>query len=248
MDAIAIHQAGIDYAVASLGTALTEQQAMLARNYSDEVIISYDADVAGQAATMRGLDILARKGCRVSVLVLPDAKDPDEYIRKNGAERFRARIDEALPLLDYKLLVAYQSSLHAGKFDKIPYQNRACDILAAEDNIVVREIYAATVAGKLGVSSDNVLAETKRRIDAGSQTRSKSSPTSLPRADVLPSEAPEGNPMDTATKEELYLLCVLSNAPSVIRGIPEGLNAVFFHPGSCDRLPRRPTLYAGTDD
>lgn len=232
MDAIAIHQAGIDYAVASLGTALTEQQAMLARNYSDEVIISYDADMAGQAATMRGLDILKRKGCRVSVLVLPEAKDPDEYIRKNGAERFRALIHEAMPLMDYKLYAAYKASTKTGRFDKIGYQDLACNILASEENIVVREIYASLVSEKLGVSPDNVLAETRRRMEAGAHSKTKETTMVTPKTDQENfNEDDQGPELFSATKEELYLLCVLSYAPSVFHGLDNSLDPGYFSPG-----------------
>ncbi|MHB8963201.1 MAG: DNA primase [Saccharofermentanales bacterium] len=237
MDAIAIHQAGIDYAVASLGTALTEQQAMLARNYSDEVIISYDADIAGQAATMRGLDILKRKGCKVSVLVLPEAKDPDEYIRKNGAERFRALIGDAMPLMDYKLFAAYKASMKSGRFDKIGYQNLACDILASEENIVIKEIYASTVADKLGVSLDNVLAETRRRIDAGSKPKSREASPAAPITEQENfNEDDQGPELFSATKEELYLLCVLSYAPSVYRGLKSRLDYSYFSPGLMQKI------------
>ncbi len=239
MDAIAIHQAGVDFAVASLGTALTEQQAMLARNFSENVIISYDADAAGQTATLRGLDILRRRGCSVSVLVVPDAKDPDEYIRRFGAERFRALIGDALPLMDYKLLNAYRSSLRDGRLDKIAYQDRACDVLAAEENIVVRELYAAEVSEKLGVSSDNVLAEARRRIEAGARSRSRE-PAAYPApADAdPPGEEEELQEQMTATKEELYLLCVLTYAPDVFRSLRESPDPQSFSPGIMQTIAR----------
>ena len=81
MDAIALHQSGIRQTVASLGTALTENQAQLLRKYTEQVIIAYDADAAGQAATLRSLDILAKKGLNVSVLQVPDGQDPDSFFR-----------------------------------------------------------------------------------------------------------------------------------------------------------------------
>ena len=79
MDVISLHQAGIDFAVASLGTALTKMQGWILKKYSEEVIIAYDSDAAGRAATLRGLEILEEAGCNVRVLIMPEGKDPDEY-------------------------------------------------------------------------------------------------------------------------------------------------------------------------
>ena len=100
---IALHQAGIPYAVASLGTALTNMQSRILKKYADEIIISYDTDSAGKKATERGLEVLGRLGCRVKVLQMPDGKDPDEYIRKNGPEKFKNLADRALSLLEYRI-------------------------------------------------------------------------------------------------------------------------------------------------
>ena len=105
MDVISLHQGGIDYAVASLGTALTQSQAWILKKYSEEVIICYDSDTAGQAATLRGLDILEKSGCNVRVLLLPDGKDPDEYIKNNGSKKFKNLVDRAISLLEYKIKV-----------------------------------------------------------------------------------------------------------------------------------------------
>ena len=96
MDLITLHQYGITNVVASLGTALTENQARLLRRYADKVIISYDADVAGQTATMRGLEILKNAGFDVRVLSIPQGKDPDEYVRSNGKEAFIKLINDCL--------------------------------------------------------------------------------------------------------------------------------------------------------
>lgn len=103
MDAIALHQFGVENAVASLGTAFTENQAKLLKRFSNEIIISYDSDLAGQSATMKGLSILEKEGCVVKVLSLPTGKDPDEYIRKEGVEAFRDRIRKSVSLIEYKL-------------------------------------------------------------------------------------------------------------------------------------------------
>jgi DNA primase len=103
MDAIALHQFGVDNAVASLGTAFTENQAKLLKRFSNEIIISYDSDLAGQAATMKGLFVLEKAGCVVKVLSLPSGKDPDEYIRKEGMDAFKERIHKSVSLIEYKI-------------------------------------------------------------------------------------------------------------------------------------------------
>lgn len=103
MDTIALHQFGVNNAVASLGTAFTENQAKLLKRFSNEIIISYDSDLAGQNAVLKGLSILEKEGCIVKILRLPSGKDPDEYIRKNGIEAFRQRIKDSISLIEYKI-------------------------------------------------------------------------------------------------------------------------------------------------
>ena len=104
MDAISLHQRGITNAVASLGTALTEAQGRLLRKSSEQVIIGYDSDGAGQAATMRGLDILQAMGCDLRILQIEGAKDPDEFVVKYGPERFQKQVEKAISLVEYKVL------------------------------------------------------------------------------------------------------------------------------------------------
>ena len=103
MDVISLYQGGINNVVASLGTSLTERQGRLLKRYSEETVISFDPDTAGQAATLRGLDLLDRIGCNVKVVVIPDGRDPDEYIRKNGPKSFNDLVDNSLPLVEYKV-------------------------------------------------------------------------------------------------------------------------------------------------
>ena len=103
MDTISLHQRGITNVVASLGTALTEAQGRLLRKSSEQVIVGYDADGAGQAATLRGLEILQNLGCDVRILQIEGAKDPDEFILKYGPERLQKYIDNAISLVEFKI-------------------------------------------------------------------------------------------------------------------------------------------------
>jgi len=103
MDVISLYESGIRNVCASLGTALTENQAKLLKRYTSNIVLSYDADVAGQAASLRGMDILYKENCKVKVLQVSDGKDPDEFVRKRGKEAFIRLVKEALPYADYKL-------------------------------------------------------------------------------------------------------------------------------------------------
>lgn len=108
MDAITAHQFGIANTVASLGTSLTRDHGRLLVHHTREIIIAYDSDAAGVAATIRGLDILQELGCRIRVLLLPEGKDPDEFLRKRGVEAWRQQVENALPLVEFKLQVALE--------------------------------------------------------------------------------------------------------------------------------------------
>lgn len=103
MDVISLYQAGVRNAIASLGTALTENQARLIKRYTKNVILSYDADQAGRKAAMRGIDVLSGQDCKVKVLHVTDGKDPDEFIKQHGKDAFLALTEKALPMIDYKL-------------------------------------------------------------------------------------------------------------------------------------------------
>lgn len=229
MDAIAMHQAGIDHAVASLGTALTENQALLLRKYTEDVVIAYDTDAAGQAATLRSLEILQQKGLKLTVLQVPDSKDPDEYIRRHGAERFTALLEKALPLLDYKLLVAHRENEIGQNFDMIGYQEAACRILAREENAIVRELYATKLAEELHTSSETVLREIEKRHDNPDETPARPAR----RLNLVPDQRyPVQGTIEqeaTVSREELYLLGLLAADPDIFEQIQPA--AADFSPG-----------------
>ncbi|MDW8799800.1 DNA primase [Clostridium sp. A1-XYC3] len=140
MDCISLHQHGITNTVASLGTALTINQAKLMKRYADKVIISYDADSAGQMATLRGLDILREVGMEVRVLTVPQGKDPDEFIRNNGKEAFLKLVEDALPLIDYRISILREEIDLNSTGDVIKYAERALEIITELDPIE-KEIY-----------------------------------------------------------------------------------------------------------
>ncbi|EQB88307.1 hypothetical protein M918_04630 [Clostridium sp. BL8] len=163
MDCISLHQYGITNVVATLGTALTEYQAKLLKRYVDKVIISFDADLAGQNATLRGLEILKKENFDIKVLQVPQGKDPDEYIKANGKEAFLKLVNNALPLTDYRLKKAEDGINFSNKEMIIKYVNSVANILSSLQPIE-REVYVKQVSQSTGLSEESIL-ETVREIN-----------------------------------------------------------------------------------
>ena len=164
MDAIALQKFGFNNAVSSLGTALTENQARLIKKYTDNVIIGYDQDGAGQAATMRGLDILANHGLNVKVLKLDrsDVKDPDEYLNKYGPERLKKCVDEAISLVEFKVSIL-EKNLNLDNFDsKVRFLTGVSNILSKIDNNIERDLYIDKISKKYGMSPGPILKEVEK--------------------------------------------------------------------------------------
>ena len=162
MDAISLHQRGIHNAVASLGTALTEAQGHLLRNNSEQVIIGYDADGAGQAATMRGLEILQNMGCDIRILQIEGAKDPDEFVIKYGPERFIKQVDKAISLVEYKVKVLRSTLNIEQTNDKIKFLKEIAKVLSKIDSEIERQVYADNIAKQYQVSKEAIYAEIEK--------------------------------------------------------------------------------------
>ncbi|ABN52130.1 MAG TPA: DNA primase [Hungateiclostridium thermocellum] len=164
MDVISLFQFGIINTVASLGTALTESQGRILKKYAEEIIISYDADTAGMAATMRGLDLLNDIGCNVKVLIIPEGKDPDEFVKKNGPEAFNKLVENALSLVEYKIK-ALKSTIDTNTTEgKINFLNKAADLLSKIDNNMEREMYIKKISKEYDISQESIYAEILKRI------------------------------------------------------------------------------------
>ena len=164
MDAISLYQRGITNVVASLGTALTEAQGRLLRKYASQVIIGYDSDGAGQAATMRGMEILQNLGCDIRILQLDgEAKDPDEYVIKYGSGRLEKCVENAISLVEFKVKNLKQSMNIQTASDKIKFLNEIVKILSKVDNNIEREIYIDRIAKEYGISKEAIYAEANKR-------------------------------------------------------------------------------------
>ncbi len=159
MDAISLHQRGIDNAVASLGTAMTEAQGRLLRNSAEQVIIGYDADGAGQAATMRGLEILQSLGCDIRILQIEGAKDPDEFIVKYGPERFQKYVDSAISLVEYKVKMLKKDLNLEMANDKIKFLKEIAKILSTVTNEIEREVYIEKICSQYNISKEAIYSE-----------------------------------------------------------------------------------------
>ena len=150
MDLISLHQHGITNTVASLGTALTVNQARLLKRYVSKVIISYDADVAGQTATLRGLEILRNTGFDVKVLKVPQGKDPDEFVRNNGKEAFLKLVKNALPLIEYRIKAAAEGINLKDGSQLIKFAEKFAEILA-ELNPIEKDVYIKKVSEETSI-------------------------------------------------------------------------------------------------
>ena len=162
MDVISLHQRGITNVVASLGTAMTEAQGRLLRRSSEQIILGYDADGAGQEAIMRGLDILKNLGCDVRVLQISGAKDPDEYVTKYGPEKLKKCIDDAISLVEFKVRVLKRTLNLENTADKIKFLNEVAKILARVENSMEQEIYIEKISKYYDISKEALYSEIKK--------------------------------------------------------------------------------------
>ncbi len=166
MDVIALHAAGFEYAVATLGTAITPEHARVFSKYTQKVIISYDSDDAGQNAANKAMKILAEVGMDVRVLKMNGAKDPDEYIRKFGKEQFRRILEESKTGFEYKAERIFDKyDLTIGS-EKIKASQELCGVIAEYPSGVEREVYLAHASKRLELSVDvlkNTVEQMRRR-------------------------------------------------------------------------------------
>ena len=208
MDAISLHQRGISYAVASLGTAMTEAQGRLLRKSSQQVIIGYDSDGAGQAATMRGLEILQGLGCDVRILQIEGAKDPDEFVIKYGPERFEKQVDKAISFVEYKLKVLKNVLNIEHPNDKIKFLKEIAKVLSKIDNEIEREVYAQKISSEYQVSKEAIYAEISK-LENTSVTNKRVLESAKPRLQVKEESKVE----EQVLKREKLIIYLLINYP-----------------------------------
>lgn len=169
MDVIALNQAGFTNAVATLGTALTNEQAVLMKRYADEVIICYDADGAGQKATTRAIDILRNAGLPIKILTVPSGKDPDEFIRskgENGPAAFKLLIEKCGNDIEYRLMKLKENYNLNTTDGKVAFLNEAVKIVATIESPIERDVFASKLCAELEIDKNAFLeqiSKVKRR-------------------------------------------------------------------------------------
>lgn len=225
IDVVSLHQAGFDSAVASLGTSLTPEQARLISRYTDQVIIAYDNDGAGQKASQRAIGILEKLDVRVKVLRMSGAKDPDEFIKRKGADAFRNLLDASENQMDYRLRnVTDKYDLNVDE-QKVDFLKEATELVARLPGAVERQVYSMRVASMAGVAADVVSGEVERkrkRLLSRAQ-RSDQREQSRPERQLQPAE--KGlryeDPYSAAAEEGLIRLLYLDPALSRETALPE---------------------------
>ncbi len=229
MDVITLNQAGFDNAVATLGTAITPQQANLMKQYRTEVIISYDADEAGQKATVKAINLLEEAGVSARVLKIPDAKDPDEYIKRFGAENFRTLLDSTPPAVDFeygKLKNGLDLLTPTGKTE---FLKKAIAFLSELQSDTVRAVYISETAAAAGqpVNTIRELVEDRRRKNRYFERRDgeRRLIRSVPQRDPI---NPDAVKYPREERAERGILAYLFHSPDLLAHIEKEIGAEDF--------------------
>ena len=208
MDAISLYQRGITNVVASLGTALTEAQGRLLRKYAEQIIISYDSDSAGQAATLRGLEILKNLGCDVRILQMEGAKDPDEYVIKYGTGRFNLLIDNAISLVEFKVKVLKNKFDLDNTNDKIKFLQEIAKVLSEVESQIELEIYVEKIANDYSISKEAIYSEVNKIKYANTSQNKEQEVKVRPKPTIKASKVD-----DSTIKKENVVIYLLLNYP-----------------------------------
>lgn len=181
MDVVSLHAAGVTNAVATLGTALTPEQARIMKRYTDRVIISYDSDEAGQKAANRAFSILREAGAEARVLKLDGAKDPDEFIRRFGVERFRMTLEGSVTEFDYRFANILEKYDTASTDGKIRAANELTALISGFKSSVERDIYTGRAADRLGISAESLKRDVEKNVSRNVRAQKKKDTEELKR-------------------------------------------------------------------
>jgi len=229
MDVIALHQNGVVSAVATLGTALTPQQARLLKRSREEVILSYDSDEAGVKATARAIEILTKEGLRVRVLTYHNAKDPDEFIKKFGVGAFKNLIDTSDLQIDYKIHKIREIYDITTADGKIGYTKALAVELAKLPSEVEREVYIAKCADEIGISVTAIQSEIDRIKNAASNRAHFNAPFNIDKIEISNSKG----------QAERLLLGIMLKDPSAISTVFEKITIEDFLEGDLRDIAQR---------
>lgn len=214
MDVITLHQAGFTNTVAPLGTAFTSEQVNLLARYTKEIVLTLDADAAGQKAIRRASELLADSGLKVRVITIPDGKDPDEYIKKNGSDRFAALLQGAVSDMEYKLLTAAGGIDTSSDDGRLRYISAAAEIVAQSDDMITRDIYIGRLSEKYGVSRTALTAKIDEIRKRNVKAKKKKEINDIIRPKISKGDInPERRKSVKATAAEETLIAVLLKNP-----------------------------------
>ena len=210
MDTISLHKAGFTMTVASMGTALTQSQAKMIKRFADKVYICYDGDSAGQNATLRGLDILRENGLDVMVVQLPDKFDPDDVIKTYGREGYQKILDEALPLVEFKLKYIKTKYDLSNVDGRVKYLNEAIDVLSMLTSDVERELYTPMVSEIAQTNIDFIRREIDKKMSGKSIAEEiQNKLSNVRKTEIKDDEYIDENVNSVLVKAEKYILCAL---------------------------------------
>ena len=224
MDVIALHQAGFTNAVAGLGTALTSEQAHLLSRYASEILISYDADEAGQKAAARALTIFKNTTAKIKILRLSGGKDPDEIIKNYGVEKMKAIITGAANEVEFALLREHSKYDLASDDGKRQYLQAAIKVLSNVGAIEL-EIYASRIANELSVAKDVIISEAKRQAKKNTVVGQKKEFTEIQRQeDILDKLNAQRKSFYRAAKAEEMLIALIMANPEFLKSVDEKIS------------------------
>lgn len=237
MDTVSLHQRGIDNVVASCGTALTEAQGRLLRKYAEKVIISYDSDSAGQAATLRGLEILNNLGCDIRILQMEGAKDPDEYVIKYGNGRFNDLVENAISLVEFKIKVLKKDLNIENTNDKIKFMNEIAKILGGVDNKIEQEIYIDKISSDYNISKEAIYAQINKN-EYSNNKGSKILESSNIRKPIIKKQETKVN-SELEKRENIIISLLIDGGEEVYNKIKDIINPNDFKSEANQKIMRR---------
>ena len=237
IDVVALHQYGFDNAIASLGTSLTEEQAALLTRYTEQVVLIYDGDQAGQNATKRAIPILEKAGLHVKVLQIQDAKDPDEFLKKFGADRFKLLLEGSSNRVEYQLNAIFKKYDLNQDEQKVKFLQESADLICTLGSAVQREVYSARVAETAKISVEAMKLEVNRAFKRRLSTEKKKQE----KIDLAPARALQPkfrtiryDNMKSAMAEETILTQILREPALLAKA--EELKAEHFSSGLLGRV------------
>lgn len=216
LDVIALHQAGIENAVAALGTAFTEDHISLISRYTDEVVVMFDSDSAGQKATDRAIKMLQKSGVKSRVLRLPGAKDPDEYLKNNNPSRLLGLIEGAISDIEYKLYMAAEDLELEGDEGRLQYLKRAASVLAELEDTIAIDLYLGRLSSKYGVSKSALKLEVDKLKRSRKRNNAKAELKEIVSPKISMNEVnPEKRKNNKSAKAEESIISILMLHPDM---------------------------------